>query len=148
MKKILPVFLFLFVFQFIAVSQNFDKITQIISADEITNAQAAYIAAIYAGDVTDRSTELDAFNSLKEKGFFKTSDSPDAKIKLSSLCSLFAKVTNVKGGFMFALTKKSARYSYREFIAKGYISRNADPMMTVSGTQAIGLFNSVTGGTK
>lgn len=148
MKKILTVFLFLFVFQFIAVSQNFDKLTQVISSDEITYAQAAYIAAIYTGDVTNTSDELSAFNSLKEKGFFTDKDNPESKITLARLCSLFAKVTDQKGGLMYMITNKSAHYSYREFIAKGYISRNCDPQMKVKGADAIGLFNSCTGGSK
>lgn len=148
MKKILTAFLFFFVFQFTAVSQNFDKITQIISTDEITYAQAAYIAAIYTGDVTNTSDENAAFDSLKAKGFFKESDNPDLKITLDKLCSLYAKVTNQKGGLMFMITKKSPRYAFKEFIAKGLLPKNVSSSIKVSGTDAIGLFNALTGGAK
>lgn len=148
MKKILTAFLFFFVFQFMAVSQNFDKITQIISTDEITYAQAAYIAAFYTGDVTNTSDEKAAFDSLKAKGFFKESDNPDLKINLGALCSLFAKVTNKKGGLMFMITKKSPRYAFKEFIAKGFLPRDAVPSAKVKGADALGLFNVLTGGAK
>lgn len=148
MKKILTAFLLILGFQFIAVSQNFDKITQIISSDEITYAQAAYIAAIYTGDVTNTSDEKAAFEALKTKGFFTDADDSESKINLGKMCSLFAKVTNAKGGLMYMITKKSPRYAYREFVAKGFISRTADPKKAVKGADAIGLFNSLTEGAK
>lgn len=136
-----------------AHAQNFNTITAIIDSPKITNAQAAYLAASYMAvnnkiNLTDRSTEKDAFDLLKAKGFFTEKDNADDFITLKKLCSVFAKATDAKGGLFYMLSKQSPRYAYKEFVARGYVPAKSDPHSTVKGSDAIGLFNSITGGSK
>lgn len=148
MKKYISVLLFIFAFQMIAVSQNFNRLSQLISTDEISYAQAAYIAAIYTGDATENTDEKTAFEVLKQKGFVPEKINMDSKITIAELCSLFAKVTDVRGGIMFMISKKSPHYAFREFVVKKYIPQGLNPSAKVRGSDAIGLFNSLTEETK
>ncbi|MGN0738853.1 MAG: hypothetical protein ACI4LX_01615 [Treponema sp.] len=141
-KFIIAAFLFCAV-EILAVSQNFDRISQIIETKKITVAQASYLVANYLGVVEEDADEQTAFEKLLSSGYFSPEQKADEFISLQNLCALYAKAANQKGGMMFTLTKKSGRYSYREFRAKGYIPPYADPMMKVSGADAIGLLNAV-----
>lgn len=126
-------------------AQSFDKLTQIIETPEITNGQAAYFIAAYKGIVSERASEQEAFDALKAQNYFTDKDKVSDKIMLKNLCSLFAKTLELKGGMMYSITKKSPRYAYREFVARGYISSRTNSNQKVSGVDAIGLFNSLTG---
>ena len=141
-KFIVAAFLFCAV-QILAVSQNFDKISQIIETKKITVAQASYLVANYLGVVEEYEDELSAFEKLLSQGYFLPEQKASDFISLQNLCALYAKAAKYKGGMMFTLTKKSGRYSYKEFRAKGFIPSYADTMMNVSGTDAIGLLNAV-----
>lgn len=148
MKKFVFIISLVFLTCMGAFSQNFNRVTQIIETAELTNGQAAYFVGSYLGSVRDNATDEEAFDVLKKEGLFKESAAAADKIKLQDLCALYAKAVQVKGGMMFTFTKKSARYSFKEFKAKGWLPKNADPSMKVSGVNAMGLFNSVTGGAK
>lgn len=148
MKKYFLGIFILLAIQLGAFSQNFNRLSQIVDAPQVTNGQVAYFVGTYLGTVGDNATNSDAFESLKAKGYFSKDAVADSYISLKDLCAVYAKVTEVKGGLMYTLSKKSPRYSYKEFKAKGWLPSNADPSVTVSGVNAIGLFNSVTGGAK
>ncbi|MCR5614483.1 hypothetical protein [Treponema sp.] len=143
-KKILIAFALFACVQTFSFAQNFDTITKIIDTTEITNAQAAYLAASYMSLSNDRTSENQAFELLKQKGYFSENDKADDAISLKCLCSLFAKTLNVKGGLFYSVSKKSPRYTFKEFVARGYIPLHIDPDSKVSGADALGLFNSLT----
>lgn len=148
MKKIFFVLFTLFIMHMGCFSQNFSRLTEIINAPAITNEQAAYFIGTYIGTVSETDSTSNAFEKMKSAGYFKEDSEADTEMKLSELCSLYAKVSDVKGGLMFILTKKSGRYAFREFKAKGWLPKNADPSLKVSGANAVSLFNSVTGAAK
>lgn len=141
-KALAAAFLFCAV-QIAAVSQNFETISRIIESQEITVAQASYLAAQQFGAAEEAADERQSYEALRASGCVSPALEPDERISLKELCALYAKTSHAKGGMMFTLTKKSARYSYREFRAKGYIPPCADPMMSVSGADAIGLLNAL-----
>ncbi|MBP5403282.1 MAG: hypothetical protein J6Y36_09010 [Treponema sp.] len=134
--------------QFMTSAQSFDRISQILDSEAITMGQAAYLAGTYAKLVDERADEKAAFETLKGKGCFSDTDSFDTVITLKKLCSVFAVIVDFKGGFMYTVTKKSPRYSYKEFQARGFIPGSADPGMKVSGINAVALFNKITGSAK
>lgn len=148
MKKYFVVLFVLLAVQLGAFSQSFNRLSQIIDEPQVTNGQVAYLVGTYLGSVNENSTNDDAFAKLKAEGYFSESAVSETAISLKDLCGVFAKACNVKGGMMFTLTKKSSRYAFKEFKAKKWLPLNADPSMSVSGVNAIGLFNSVTGGSK
>ena len=135
MKKYFLSIFILLAIQLGAFSQNFNRLTQIVDAPQITNGQVAYFVGTYLGTVNDNATDSEAFENMKSSGY----------ISLKDLCAVYAKACGVKGGMMFSLSKKSPRYAFKEFKAKGWLPGNADPSLKVSGVNAIGLFNSVTG---
>lgn len=148
MKKYFLGIFILLAIQLGAFSQSFSRLSQIIDTQEITNGQAAYFVGTYLGTVRENATDTEAFETLKAAGYFADGVTADSKIQLKNLCAVYAKAADVKGGMMFSLSKKSPRYAFKEFKAKGWLPANADPSRTVSGINAIGLFNSVTGGSK
>lgn len=148
MKKYFLGIFILLAIQLGAFCQNFNRLSQIIDAPEITNGQAAYFVGTYLGTVQDNATDSEAFETLKAKGYFSKDAASDSYISLKDLCAVYAKVTGVKGGLMFTLSKQSPRYSFKEFKARGWLPGNADPQVKVSGINAVGLFNSITGDAK
>lgn len=148
MKKYFLGIFILLAIQLGAFSQNFNRLTQIIEEPQITNGQAAYFVGTYLGTVNDNATEEAALESLKAEGYFSNDALSDAKISLKDLCAVYAKACGVKGGMMYSLSKKSPRYAFKEFKAKGWLPANADPSMKVTGINAVNLFNSVSGGVK
>ena len=145
MKKYLLSFFMVVLAGMGVYSQNFNRVTQIVEASEITNGQAAYFVGTYLGTVNDNATDSEAFENMKSSGYFSKDAVADGYISLKDLCAVYAKACGVKGGMMFSLSKKSPRYAFKEFKAKGWLPGNADPSLKVSGVNAIGLFNSVTG---
>ena len=145
MKKYFLSIFILLAIQLGAFSQNFNRLTQIVDAPQITNGQVAYFVGTYLGTVNDNATDSEAFENMKSSGYFSKDAVADGYISLKDLCAVYAKACGVKGGMMFSLSKKSPRYAFKEFKAKGWLPGNADPSLKVSGANAIGLFNSVTG---
>lgn len=142
-RKLFLVPIILGLLQFGAFAQSFDRITQILDAKEINAGQLSYLAATYLNVIDERSDEKAAFDKLKEMGYFDDSFSADSPVSLKKVCAVFARAADIKGGFMYRLTKKSERYAYKEFLARGYIPVNSDPSMHVSGVNAVALFNSI-----
>ena len=145
MKKYFLSIFILLAIQLGAFSQNFNRLTQIVDAPQITNGQVAYFVGTYLGTVNDNATDSEAFENMKSSGYFSKDAVADGYISLKDLCAVYAKACGVKGGMMFSLSKKSPRYAFKEFKAKGWLPGNAEPSLKVSGVNAIGLFNSVTG---
>lgn len=126
---------------FFGAAQNFDVISEIMETKKITVGGASYLAAQYAGTVDENSGVETAYEKMVSLGCISSRKEIGACISLQDLCGLYAKALNLKGGMMFSITKKSGRYAYKEFRAKGYIPPHADPSMSVSGVDAIGLLN-------
>lgn len=147
-KKIFLVLIIMGIVQIAAFSQSFDKLTELIKTDEITVGQACYMVASYLSLINEKATDDAAVEQLKKAGILSEKASGTAPVKLGQLCSLYGKALKTKGGMMYSLTKASGRYAYKEFVAKGYIPSGKDPSMHVSGTDAIGLFNQITGSAK
>lgn len=145
MRKLLSVLIVLLSFQLVTFAQNFNKVTEIIDTKEVTIGQAAYLVGVYLEVVQDGQSDNEAFEKLKSAGYFSENVKSSDLISLKQLCALYAKATNQKGGLLYTWTKKSERYSFKEFFAKGYLPKNADPMMKVSGIDAIGLLNNIIG---
>lgn len=144
-RKFFVAFIVLLSVQFLGMSQNFNKISDMINSEKITVGQVSYLVGNYLEIIKETDSEKIALDKLKEEGYFSENVNIPEYISLQDLCQVYAKVADVKGGLMFTLTKKSARYSFKEFLARGYLPKNADPLMSVKGIDAIGLFNNVIG---
>ena len=143
MKKLSILFFSFVLTCVVSHAQNAQRITEIVNSPVVTYSQASYVVATYLGLVSDDASFADSFNELQNKFYFAKDVKEDDKISLKNLCSLYAKATDFKGGAMYTITKKSPRYSYKEFYAKEFFKENTDPDMTVTGIEAINLFNNV-----
>lgn len=138
-KTIIALFTLLFV-SLGAMSQNAQKVSEILEANEISKGQASYFACVYKNISDENISEEEAFSALKEKNLFKTEENSSEKISLSKACFLIAKTADMKGGIFYSITH-SSRYALREFKSIGIVPQNADPMQSVSGTEFIALLN-------
>ena len=135
-------------------SQSSEQISKLLETPRASVAQASYIAAVYKDLIPDSSqnsgfstegsssdSELQAFQALKDKGYFSSSVSADDQITLDQACFTYAKVLDIKGGLFYTLFP-SKRYAFKEFKAKNLIPPTADPSTKMSGRDTLDLFNS------
>ena len=141
MKKVFAAVFFMAA-SFVIHAQSMESISQIVESPVINYGQAAYLALTYSGGIDEGATESEALYEAVKKDWIKSGASDVGQIRLGELCALYAKAAGIKGGLFCRLTKNSARYSFKEFKALGLLDKAADPSMTVSGQNALSLFNS------
>lgn len=139
MKKMVFVFLTFFT-GMLVFAQSSQKVSDILSNNEITKGEASYFICVYTGEAEDSVSEKTAFSSLQNKELFKSSESENDKLSLSKACYLISESAQMKGGIFYSIFHTS-RYSFREFKALGIIPSNSDPATKVSGTEFIALLN-------
>ena len=150
MRKFIALVTFFFVTAFVVTAQSSERVSEIISADYVSNAQVAYLAASYKNLTGDNPANEDLYKVLNENGFSLDIEKADEKADLQSVCYVFAKATDLKGGICYSLFK-SPRYALRELKANGIIPSKSDPSMKISGRQTISILKScieLSGGNK
>ena len=126
---------------FCVSAQSAQKITELLSVEKVTYADASYFIAIQSDFATDSVSESEAFELLKHNKFIKNSKIQSTDIiSLKNLSSLCVKATGIKGGLLYRITK-SPRYALRELKAMGIIPNDADPASFVSGKQFINILS-------
>ncbi|MBO7121971.1 MAG: hypothetical protein J6V90_01660 [Treponema sp.] len=141
MKKILSILL-LSLAGVAAYAQSAEKISQIVESQELTFGQAAYLALAYSGDIEEDVSEAEALEAAVKKNWIKNGAVDTAAIKLSELSALYLKATGIKGGLFYRVSGKSGRYAFKELKARNLLDKAADPAMTITGQNALSLFNS------
>ena len=140
---VLPVVLILTAVSLFA--QSAEKISAIISTQEVTYAQAAYLAASYLYETeglagAERLNEQSAFEEMVQGGYIRDDRSADSAIPLNELSLLYMRVTSSPGGLFYTLLQ-NPRYAYRELKAHGVIPETADPSQKVGGRSVIAVLN-------
>ena len=155
MKKIILSFL-LAGLVFCAHAQSAQKLTEIISVNELTLGNVSYFLAIQTGLCEDDVSEKDAFKALSQAGYFpkdfdeeqdtevetKLDEKINTPVKIKDRALLCVKAGKIKGGIMYRITK-SPRYALRELKAKGLIANDADPSSFVSGRQFLAILTGI-----
>lgn len=121
-------------------AQSSEKLTQIISNEELSFSEAAYLCGVYSDAVNEMSSFQGAFVVLQENGLIGENYSADQKISVSQFAYLCAKSVNLKGGFFYTLFP-SPRYAFKELQAKSIIPSAVDPSSVISGRNAIAVLN-------
>ncbi|WP_191016547.1 hypothetical protein [Treponema zioleckii] len=139
-KKLLFVFAMAILVSVAAFAQSSEKLTEIISTENVTCGQVAYLAATYSSAISEDDGDEKAFELYKEEGCFGPSVLASDAATLAEVSNLLVKVTNTKCGLFYRLTG-AQRYAFKELKAKGIIPQTADPNMKISGRDAIGILN-------
>lgn len=121
-------------------AQSADVVTDILSSDEVTFGQAAYISASSQGLIKDEASMEDALSILIEKEQIAEDTESSDVLTIQDLAGIYAKAFDVKGGLFYKLTKGSPRYAFKYFKTEGLIPTNTDPSKYPTGTEALSLF--------
>lgn len=140
MKKVFAAVFFMAA-SFVIHAQSMESISQIVESPAINYGQAAYLALTYSGGIDEGASEAEALDAAVKKDFIKSGAVDVAAIKLSEFSALCLKATGLKGGLFYRVSGKSGRYAFKELKAMGLLDKAADPGMTVSGQNALSLFN-------
>ncbi len=143
MKKCIAVCLALFFSMGLASAQSAEKITEILKTNEMTYGQVAYLAASYQDFIEDDANDAEAIRALVEKDILPIDTKAETLIKLDEACYLLAKTTNMRGGLFYTLFK-NARYSCKEFKAKGIIPATVDSRAPVTGRETLAILTACT----
>ncbi|QTQ13231.1 hypothetical protein HRQ91_01485 [Treponema parvum] len=140
MKRIMLFFTVLFCGAYFTLfAQSAEKMTETISAKEITFSQAAYFAAAWRGLINDDASGKEALLQLEKEGIWSVTAAPEDTVNLKQFSALCLKAWNIKGGLLYSLTH-SDRYAFRELQARKLLSRTDDPEKKVSGREALRIF--------
>lgn len=143
MKKVIFLCFLFFVTPLTFFAQNFNQLNELIETEKISLGQVSYLVASSINLDDENLTYDSAFEKMKEKGYFAEGTKSTDFVTVKKLCGFLAKAYNCSGGLFFTISKKSDRYAFREFVAKGFIPKDIDPMGFVSGIDAIGLLSNL-----
>lgn len=116
---------------FLAAQTTATELESLIDNPAVTYAQAARFV-LEAADVTIKANPAEAFNYAAERNWLPKKAMPGDAAKFNGISLLLMKSFNLKGGFLYSITKNS-HYAYRELVYLGVIQGRTDPYMTVSG---------------
>ena len=139
MKKIVSIIFALFLVLSV-YAQSADVITDILDSDEATFGQICYLSAVQMDLVDENASYDDAIQSLFDNSYIPEVAEADAAIPLADMIFIYSHLWDIKGGFMFRLTKGSPRYAFRQFQYDGIIDSDTDPSSTVSGAKALSIY--------
>ncbi|MCR5252353.1 MAG: hypothetical protein K6C98_01395 [Treponema sp.] len=126
---------------FSASAQSAQKVTELLSVERITYADASYFIAIQSGLASDDISEAEAFDILKENKFIKNKNVQSSdEIKIKDMSFLCVKAAEIKGGLLFRITK-APRYALRELKAMNIVPNDTDPAAFVSGKEFINILS-------
>ena len=138
MKKII-LLLLISASLFCGYAQSAQKLTEVLSIENVTYGTASWFLAAQTGLIDDTKSEKEAFDVLSEDGWFNKIDAEaDSKISLKNFAYLCTRAFNIKGGLMFRLTD-APRYAARELKAMKIISNDADVNASITGRQMINI---------
>lgn len=139
MKKmfVLPA---VFVLCVTAYAQRADVVTRLIGADKATYGEVCYLSAVYQGFVDENASYDDALQALVQKRQASSRADANGAVTLQELSRLMAKMWNIKGGLMYRVTKRSARYAFRQFKVDGILPATADPSKKASGSDVLNMY--------
>jgi len=128
-----PLFLLLAINTF---AQNAEDMDALLSTETISYEQAAWFV-LGAADTPDFSggplgSPAEAFTYAAARKWLPAKATPDGRARLDGVALLIMQSHNIKGGFMYALTK-GPRYAYRELVYLNIIQGRTEPDMAVSG---------------
>lgn len=135
MKKGVSLLVILFL-GFAAYGQDASKVTEILEAEQLTRAQASYIAASWLEPANESLGFAEAARIAVEQGLLKDGVDVNEPIRLDELAGLCMKTWNVPGGLFYRMTKAN-RYAYKELAARQFLPGNSDPSFTVSGAEGL-----------
>lgn len=141
MKKIISI-LFTLIFSFAAFAQSADVITDILESKEATYGQVCYLLATQQQLILDDATYVYAVEALYENGQIPELYGEDDSITAIDAAFLFSRMWDIKGGFMYRLTKGSPRYVFRQFQADGVIGSSVQPKDSISGSDILSMYTS------
>lgn len=141
MRKTVP-FIFLLFLSAGLFAQSADFVTKLLSTERARFGQVCYLSAVYQNLVPEDATEVDAVNALFETGVIPADTDENTEITYAQTAGLFARFWNVKGGLLYRLTGKNARYAFKQFKADGIISSWIDPGMIPSGIDVLNMYTS------
>lgn len=149
MKKRSFILAVLAVFAAFSYAQVSDFLTEMIETEEVTFGQASYLCMVHKNPENEKFTYSEAMGHAIIEGVFPDSivskfsaidPNIHTKIPLSNLCSMLAKVFEVRGGALFMLTKGTPRYAFRQFQVDGIVPLAADESLYVSGEEALNMY--------
>jgi len=117
------------------------ELEEVINADVINYAQAAYFVLASSGDISGLTAD-NAFRFALERGWLPKRAAADDPIKLGGLSFLIMKSFNTKGGFLYSIFPGS-RYAFREMVSLNIIQGTTDPSMTISGERFLLILGNV-----
>lgn len=135
MKKGIVLLLILFL-GFAAYGQDASKVTEILEAEQLTRAQASYIAVSWLDSANESLGFAETAQIALEQGLLKDGVDVNEPIRLDELAGLCMKAWNVPGGLFYRMTKAN-RYAYKELVARQFLPSNGDPSFTVSGAEGL-----------
>ena len=115
-----------------AFSQSAADIDELLAIESISYEQAAWFVLQAANPNGFSGSPAEAFSYAMERKWLPANVLPDHRATMDGVSLLIMQSHNMKGGFMYTLTK-SKRYAYRELVYLDIIQGRADPQMTVSG---------------
>ena len=138
MKRVFPL-LFLAILTAVGASaQSAQRITEIDEAVEISYGQFCYLIGTSTAEVDDNATYLQAFETIRKTGIFRSDVMAIDPIPLYDIALLCSKTWNIKGSLMYMATK-SARYAFKQMQALEMIPLTADPVSTATGHQVLNI---------
>lgn len=135
MKKGIVLLLILFL-GFAAYGQDASKVTEILEAEQLTRAQASYIAVSWLDSANESLDFAETAQIALEQGLLKDGVDVNEPIRLDELAGLCMKAWNVPGGLFYRMTKAN-RYAYKELVVRQFLPSNGDPSFTVSGAEGL-----------
>ncbi len=123
-------------------AQSADVISEILEAPVITYGHACYISASSQGLISDDASLEDAVAALVNAKQIPESVSAWDTVKLVNLAYIYSHMFNIKGGFMYRITKGSPRYVFKQMKTDGVIPANSDTTKILSGREALSLYTS------
>lgn len=137
MKKLISIVTFLFL-AITAYSQSAEKITDILNSAEINYGQACYLSAIHQNLITEDSSYENAVQVLFDNKQLPELTPCYNPITAANLAFIYLNCwPNLKGSFMYRLTKGSPRYAYKQLKADGIFDDYTDPTTVFSGEEAL-----------
>lgn len=141
--KIMKKFIIFFAVLLAGISlyaQSASVVTDILSSEEITYGQAAYISAVSQKLINDDASLDDAVTALKNAGQISENATGSDAINIQELSGIYTKMFNVDGGLFYRLTKGAPRYAFKYLKTEGLISASTDPSKVLTGSEALSLF--------
>ncbi len=121
-------------------AQDMARFSEILKSKSVTYGQSAYLAAVYAGAVSEEATDEEAFNALKKSGLIRRAAKINDSITLGDYSYLIMKSLNMSGGLFYTIFD-SPRYAVKELKANGVLPPNADPSFTLKGNDAMSILS-------